>query len=153
MTTRSTALATFVIERRYDSPPDQVYAAWSTPSAKARWFAPGDGGSDYRLDFQVGGHELNRGRAPDGDLYTYEATYSDIVADRRIVYTYTMDRGDIRISVSLATVEFEATGSGTRLTLSEQGVFLDEGDKVEFREEGTRALLDGLASALGSTSR
>jgi hypothetical protein len=54
--------------------------------------------------------------------------------------------------VSLATVEFEATGSGTRLTLSEQGVFLDEGDKVEFREEGTQALLDGLASALGSTS-
>ena len=39
-----------------------------------------------------------------------------------------MHRGDARISVSLACVEFEAHGEGTRLTLTEQGVYLDGHD-------------------------
>jgi hypothetical protein len=34
-----------------------------------------------------------------------------------------MDR--TRISSSLVTIEFESAGSGTRLTLTEQGAFLD----------------------------
>ena len=53
-----------------------------------------------------------------------------------------------RISVSVATVEFAPEGSGTRLTLTEQGVFLDGLDKVEDREHGTRELLDKLGTVL-----
>ncbi len=55
---------------------------------------------------------------------------------------------DRRISVSLATVEFEAAGDGTRLTYTEQGVFLDGGDTSDIREHGTRELLDQLDAYL-----
>ena len=43
-----------------------------------------------------------------------------------------------RISVSLATIEFEPAGDGTRLILTEQGVYLDGADQPAAREQGTR---------------
>jgi hypothetical protein len=42
-----------------------------------------------------------------------------------------------KISVSLATVEFAKTGKGTRLTVTEQGAFLDGYDDAGSRERGT----------------
>ena len=49
-----------------------------------------------------------------------------------------------RISVSLTTIEFFAVAGGTRLVLTEQGVFLDGYDDIAGREEGTRIGLDNL---------
>jgi uncharacterized protein YndB with AHSA1/START domain len=146
---RSVTHATFVIERTYDTPPARVFAAWAEPEAKARWFGPDGDRGDYELDFKVGGRELNRGSAPDGDVYTYDARYQDIVMDERIVYTYDMLRGDTRISVSLATVEFKPDGSGTKLVFTEQGAFLDGQDTPDLREGGTGSLLDALGVELG----
>lgn len=150
MSERSIVHAQFSIERTYAAAPGAIYAAWSTPAAKARWFggaeAPEPG--RYELDFRVGGHELNRATAPDGDAYTYRADFRDIVPDRRIVFVYDMYRGDIRISSSLATVELNASGRGTRLVFTEMGAFLDGLDKPEYREAGTAALLDALGAVL-----
>jgi uncharacterized protein YndB with AHSA1/START domain len=73
------------------------------------------------------------------------------VPNQRIVYSYTMDCGDARISVSVTTVEFKAAGSGTQLTFTEQGVFLDGGDTPQMREHGTKELLDSLGAALSGT--
>ncbi len=53
-----------------------------------------------------------------------------------------------RISVSVATVEFQAAGAGTKLTMTEQGVFLDGLDTPAEREHGTGELLDTLATYL-----
>ena len=39
-------------------------------------------------------------------------------------------------------------GSGSRITITEHGVFLDEYDDAGSREQGTRALLEQLASSL-----
>ena len=58
-------------------------------------------------------------------MYTYEATYRDIVPAERIVYGYLMEADDTLISVSVTTVEFAPAPSGTTLTFTEQGVFLD----------------------------
>lgn len=147
-TERSTQHATFVIERTYDASPARVFAAWADPAAKARWFGGDEATGEYELDFQVGGREINRGGAPDGQFYTYEARYQDIVPDQRIVYTYDMHRDETRISVSLATVEFKAESDGTRLVYTEQGAFLDGEDKPEYREQGTGDLLDALGAEL-----
>ena len=57
--------------------------------------------------------------------YRYDATYYDIVPDQRLVYTYEMYADDVRISVSLATIEFVKDGDRTALTWTEQGVYLD----------------------------
>src|SRR4051812_17590131 len=124
MNERSTEHATFVIERTYDASPVRVFAAWAQPAAKARWFGSSDEATgEYELDFRVGGREINRGGA-DGQIYTYEARYQDIVPNERIVYTYDMHRDKTRISVSLATVEFKPAGAATRLIFTEQAAFL-----------------------------
>ena len=46
--------ATFSLERSYPVPLARVFAAWSDPAAKARWFATGPD-SGHELDFRVGG--------------------------------------------------------------------------------------------------
>jgi uncharacterized protein YndB with AHSA1/START domain len=149
--TRSTVVHdTFVIERIYNVPVAQVFRAWADPLSKARWFAGSADalGAGYELDFRVGGREVNRGGPPGGPLYTYESQFRDIVPDERIVYAYEMYADEVRISVSVATVQFLSHDATTQLILTEQGVFLDGHDTGAQREEGTRSLLDSLASNL-----
>ena len=146
MTKRSIIHASFVIERTYAASPARVFAAFADPAAKQRWFAGPEemGAAKYELDFRVGGREINRGGPPGGPVYTFDARYQDIVPDQRIVTTYEMLMADTRISVSLATVELEPAGTGTRLVYTEQGAFLDGHDTPAQREHGTRELLEAL---------
>ncbi|HEX4035356.1 MAG TPA: SRPBCC family protein [Solirubrobacteraceae bacterium] len=149
MSDRSTNHATFVIERTYDAAPARVWRAWSEPEQKLRWFGPRDlEKPDHELDFRVGGHERIAVRTPDGALYTFLSRYHDIIENERFVHTYEMYRNEARISVSVATIELESAGAGTKLTITEQGVFLDALDTPEAREHGTRELLETLAEAL-----
>ena len=136
--------STFVLERTYDAAPGRVFAAWAEPEAKAQWF----GGDGFALDFRVGGRETNGGGPEGGPHYRYEALYSDIVPDERIVYTTQMYVDDRLMSVSVASIEFAADGDGTRLTLTEHGAFLDGLETAAQREHGTGELLDRLGGAL-----
>ena len=153
MTDRSVSHGTFVIERRYPAPPAKVFGAWADGAAKEIWMDDPDfksDGSQYEMDFRVGGHERFGGLAPDGKPYRYDALYYDIVPDYRIVYSYEMYAADDRMSVSLATVEIVPDQDGTKLTYTEQGAFLDGVDKPEAREEGTAWVLDNLGKYLAS---
>ena len=149
MSERSIEHATFVVERVYDASPDRTFAAWSDPQAKARWY--GDPERGLELDFRIGGWERHRGTLPDGREYAYEAVYRDIVPGRRIVYTYDMLLDGIRISVSLATAEFEPERDGTRLVFTEQGAFLDGHEMPARRKQGMGSLLDLLGQWLQSS--
>ena len=152
MSDRSTAHSTFVIERTYEAEPARVFEAWSDPAAKARWFGPPQKPEGaYSLDFQIGGREHLSIEQAAGPTYTFDAVYQDIVSGQRIIYTYDMHRDEARISVSVATVEIEKLGAGTRLTLTEQGVFLDGLDTPAEREHGTGALMDSLGTVLRSS--
>ena len=148
MSGRSVEHATFVVERSYDAAPHRVFAAWSDPEAKARWFGSPD--ERFELDFRVGGRERRQGIDAEGNAYTFQALYQDIVPASRIVYTYDMLVGATRISVSVATVEFRPQGAGTRLVFTEQGVFLDGHDTPARREHGMDSLLDALGAELRS---
>ena len=123
--------------------------AFADARSKAKWFVGPDDWdkSDHKLDFREGGKESVSGGPPGGPVHSFNCTYQDIVPNERIVTTYEMHLGKARISVSLATVEFKAVGADTRLVLTEQGAFLDGFDRPEFREEGTRRLLDQLGVA------
>jgi uncharacterized protein YndB with AHSA1/START domain len=143
---RSATHSTFTIERNYDASPGRVFAAWADVNAKGQWFGPG-GEHEHALDFREGGREHFEA-AVEGAVYSYDALYEDIVRDERIVYTYSMHRDDMRISVSVTTVELLADGDGTRLHYTEQGVYLDGEDTPELREHGTKELLDKLGEAL-----
>jgi len=135
MSERSVEHATFVLERAYDAPPDRVFAAWSDPQAKARWFDGSEG--ELELDFRVGGWERHRGTAPDGREYTFQALY-DMLLD------------GTRISVSVATAEFRPERDGTRLVFTEQGAFLDGHEMPARREQGMGSLLASLGEWLQS---
>jgi uncharacterized protein YndB with AHSA1/START domain len=78
------------------------------------------------------------------------------VPDQRIVYSYEMYANDVRISVSVATIQFAKADDGTALTYTEQGAYLDGIDgpaAPELRKEGTTEMLDGLTPYLLSRSR
>jgi uncharacterized protein YndB with AHSA1/START domain len=152
MSKRATVHDTFVIERELSFKRELVFAAWSSREAKARWFAGPSGWEERRreLEFRVGGREIVVGRKPNGNVSTFDAHYYDIVPYERIIYAYEMHIDDVRISVSVATVEFKDHKGGTQLTVTEQGVFLDDFDDARGREHGTRILMDQLERSLRS---
>jgi uncharacterized protein YndB with AHSA1/START domain len=147
---RSVTHATFVIERLYEASPARVFEAWSDVKVKARWFAGPDDwwSSDHDLDFRIGGRESVSGGPPGGPVHKFEARYWDIVPNERIITAYDMHLDEVRISVSLATVEFRTEGAGTRLIYTEQGAYLDGYDDAGAREHGTSELLDALDAEL-----
>ena len=150
MTKRSTVHDTFVIERTYPATPERVYQAFADPQAKARWFAAPAEWEQSRgtLEFKAGGKEFLSSTPPGHKPHTYEATYLDIMPNERIVYVYEMHIGPNKISASLATIELAPEGKGTKLKLTEQGVFLDGYDDAGSREKGTHGLLDQLGKSL-----
>lgn len=151
MTERSATHSTFAIERHYPAQPARVFAAFSSAEAKLSWADDPDyvsDGGETEFDFRVGGRERFGGKAPDGTPYRYDALYYDIVPDQRIVYCYEMYENGARISVSVATIEIVPAGAGTRLTYTEQGVYLDGLARTADREEGTAEQLDSLLRQL-----
>ena len=138
---------TFVITRKLKAPPARAFAAWATVEAKRRWFFGGEGWTErFRaFDFREGGIEELEGRKGSGAVSRFVCRYHEIVPDTRIVYAYDMILDDVRISVSLATIAFAPDGTGTQLTVTEQGVYLvsfdPNGDDHGSRLRGTEELI------------
>jgi uncharacterized protein YndB with AHSA1/START domain len=150
---RSVVHGAFHLERAYDATAEELYRALSDEAAKSRWFFGPAGWRliERKMDFQVGGRERVKGGFDGGVTTTFDAVYHDIVPRERIIYTYEMRLDDRKISVSLATLEIKSEGRGrTRLTVDEQGAFLDGYDDAGARERGTRDLLDKIAASLRS---
>jgi uncharacterized protein YndB with AHSA1/START domain len=143
---------TFVIERTLNHPVAAVYAAFADFEAKARWFGgPKEAWKSLErsFDFRVGGSERAAGVWADGGVVSrFDATYFDIQPEKRIVYAYEMHLNEKKISVSLATIEFETTGASTKLTITEQGAFLDGYDDAGSRQHGTAMLMDAMEASL-----
>lgn len=149
--TRSVVHATFSLERTYDASAARVWKALTDEGAKAKWFAGTPGQWEIverHMDVRVGGTERLKGRWASGMVTCFDAVYHDIVANERLVYSYVMHLDDKKISVSLATMELHSEGAKTRLTVTEQGAFLDGYDDAGSREHGTGLLLDALRASL-----
>jgi uncharacterized protein YndB with AHSA1/START domain len=147
---RSQVHATFVLERVYPVPVAAVWHALSANDARDQWFGGGtEFDTDEKLhDFRVGGHGVEDGQWHGGPRSRFESTYTDIVDQQRMVFTYDMWVDGQHMSTSLTTIAVEPDDAGTRLTYTEQAVHLDGLDSVEGREEGTAGLLDNLGAFL-----
>ncbi len=151
---RNVAHGVFTIERSYPSvTPRRVFDAFASPQAKRHWFASPNEQmlSDERsMDFCVGGRERVECRWKSGMVSRFDAVYFDIVPGERIVYAYELHLDERKVSVSLATFEFKVSASGTRLTMTEQGAFLDGYDDNGSRERGSSELMGKLGACLES---
>jgi uncharacterized protein YndB with AHSA1/START domain len=148
--------STFTLERVYRASAERVFAAFSDPAKKRRWFAEGSKATDlesYALDFRVGGTERAEFRftaaSPfPGDTLTNTGNILDIVESQRIVTSSTMSMSGRCFSASLMTAEIFATEDGAKLVLTHQNAFFEGADGTQMREQGWRDLLDKLAKEL-----
>ena len=153
MTDRSIVRSTFTVARTYPHSAAHVFKAFSDQKAKDKWFKGPDGYQvlERSFDFRVDGQEVAVGRhgpSHGGRVSAFYAVYQDIVANQRIVYSYRMTIDGVPISVSLATIELKPDGAGTRVTITEDGVFLDAFEDGGGRERGTAWLLEQVGVSL-----
>lgn len=151
---RVTKHNTLVLERIYRAPPERVFAAWSDPALRRLWDVPGEGWelAELDMDFRIGGREYSRFGPPGDPRFVSDGLYLDIVPNRRIVSAGTMHDGEVRISVTLGTLEFFSERGGTRLRVTDQSAFLDGRDDVSARASGYGTMLDKLEAFLQAAS-
>lgn len=148
MAERSIAHGSFTVKRTYTHPLAKVFRAWSDPAIKRQWHGEPDQSDPRRVfEFHTGGRETSYGKV--GEMnFAIESVYYDIVPENRIIYAYDVKIDDVVTSLSVATVEFKAAGTGTELTVTEHGAFLDGHDNAKDRQGGTDWVLDRLGEIL-----
>src|SRR3954452_23547684 len=94
---QSVVFATFVIERSYPHPAERVFAALADPTKKRRWFVDSQHHDveGFEMEFRIGGIEragyrFKEGGPFPGVVFTNDATYQDIIPNRRVVTASTM---------------------------------------------------------------
>lgn len=135
---------TFVTERAWDVPVARVFAAFSDPERKKRWY--GSGSESFEMEFRVGGAECLASRlGPNtpfpGGVLANQGTILDIVEGERVVIASSMWLEGRPISASLCTWEFIPEGEGARLIFTHQGAYFEGSDGPDIREAGWNVIL------------
>ncbi len=144
------------VERRFDAPPHEVFAAWTDAEQLARWFAPlGYAVTDVQLDLVVGGAYRIMLRAPDGPVIRHAGRYVDISPPTRLAFTWILDGtgccdSDIDHIDTLVNIEFEALQGATRVVLTHER--LPDPNTREGHAIGWQTCMDGLAGYLTHTT-
>ena len=104
------------IQRRYSVAPEKVWRAWTDPQALKQWWGPGgpEAVSVVQLDVRVGGRFRIVFGGPRGDEHEVRGTYTEVVPNRRLAFTWTWPRTTPERE-SLVTIAFKPAGSGTEL--------------------------------------
>jgi len=109
------------IKRRFNAPPQKVYAAWTDPEKLAHWMGPvGTKKIEAECDLRVGGHYAIKMIMPD-DEHNVGGVYREIVPNEKIVFTWAWRSTPER--ESLVTVTFKKDGDGTIMTLLHEQFF------------------------------
>jgi uncharacterized protein YndB with AHSA1/START domain len=146
--------ATITFERSYSASPERVFAAFANPAARAQWSAgPNDAFFYDHTDFREGGRDQFRCGPKNDPKLRGETIYHQIVPNKRVISTETLDADGQRMAVSLTTLEFEPTTDGTNLKLTVQLVSLVGLAMIAGYESGNKTALENLARYLAANPR
>lgn len=142
----TTLHATLIFERNIPAPVAKVFAAFANPVVRSEWGTPSDTAVVIydEADFREGGQDRFRCGSRANPNIHGTTRYLDIVTNRRVVSSETIDVDGRRLCVSLTTLEFAADGETTRLTNTTQLASFIGDDMVRGHEAGTNASLDNL---------
>lgn len=141
------------VQRRFAANVTRVFEAWTKPELIAKWFVVDPSWkAKATADVRVGGKyrvEMDRG---DGTIFVAFGEYLEIVAPRRLVFTWSSAVPPVAGTV--VTVELASVGGGTELTLTHELLpDTEEGRAHTLGWEGTlgnlhRHLSEGSSSAV-----
>jgi uncharacterized protein YndB with AHSA1/START domain len=121
------------IVREFDAPPDKVFRAHTDPALVAQWLGPHDYEMTVdRWDCRPGG-EYRYLHTGDGEEYAFRGCFHDVVADERIVQTFTFE--GMPEHVALETMRLEALPGG-RTRLVSQSLVDSFADRDAFVAQG-----------------
>lgn len=128
------------IKRRFNVPPERVYAAWTEPAQIARWFGPGNVSVvEAVFEARAGGRFMVHARSPDtGEDHHVSGIVKEAVPNRKVVYSWAWRSTPER--ESLVTVTFKPDGDGTLMTLTHEH-FFDDDARDRHNQGWTGALL------------
>lgn len=141
---------TLTLERRFAHPRERVFDAWTRPEALRSWFGPeGMSSEGAEADVRVGGSYRVPMVGPDGDDHIVYGTYEEIDPPSRLVFTWAWevcgdDPGGYEM---LVTVEFQADGDATLMTLHQEG--LASAEARDRHDEGWSSSFNCLDAYLG----
>jgi uncharacterized protein YndB with AHSA1/START domain len=97
-----------LIVRSFDAPPSAIFALWSDAAHLKRWMGPKDFTCpEAILDFRVGGtYRVMIKSAEHGENW-FGGVYREIEPDKRLVFTFTWDKGPSAGIETLVTITLE----------------------------------------------
>lgn len=125
------------LERVVDVPPELVWKAWTTPEHLVHWFCPKPWQTtECVIDLRPGGIFYTVMESPEGERYPGAGCYLEIVENRRLVWTNSLEPGfrpaapDPDASFHLAftaIIDMEPAGDG-RTKYTARALHLDPKD-------------------------
>jgi uncharacterized protein YndB with AHSA1/START domain len=103
------------VEREFDAPRDEVFAAYTDPELIPEWWGPrGTTTSVDQMDVKAGGSWRFAVRNSDGSETGFRGTYREVTPPERIVQTFEWEGMPGHVCVE--TAEFEDIGDRTKVT-------------------------------------
>jgi uncharacterized protein YndB with AHSA1/START domain len=125
------------MKRVLKAPPPAVFAAFSDPSALAKWFGP-RGFTVPSVEFQprVGDSYRIEMQPPEGDSFWLTGKFRDVDPPARISYTFVWEDPDPDDIETLVVLSFRDLGRSTEVSFS-QGPFKTEARRALHRDGWT----------------
>lgn len=137
----STKAGALVLERILPAPPEEVFAAWTTPERMSEWMSP-NGTAEAEVDLRVGG-AFRVTMSGDGFAIDHTGEYVEFDPPRRLVFTWISPYTGPE--PSLVTVELHPHDDGTRLVLTHERL---PDRAVDGHLDGWGTMLERLAGLL-----
>ena len=140
------------ISRVFPATRQRTFQAWTEPNEIKKWWRVG---RDFVLtvaevDLRVGGEFRIGVESQSGSLHMVRGRFLEVVAPKRLVYTWIAEDPGLKAMETLVTVEFRERGDGTEISLLHEK--LRDGRLQESTRSGWSSVIEGLSTLLKTSS-